>query len=255
MTDWLDDLYLDRQLWGANPVPCSAGHYLGNGSFHGFVIHHDVIPWVPSSNAADVARHARRQQTIRPDLPGNADGSPESPYGFGIAEHADINKAFTVELRGVGRSGAHTAGHNFSRYGIVLFGDRTDRPLTPGMIAAIRHLGARLFDGRKAEPTLGHRDTVGTACPGNATTLDALQPPFTTPKDDDMDQATFSTMLAHAFGGTAHVGLDGRVYVTASNGENHPLGSMVVFTHQEAQRAASGGVSSGEIIDELKRRL
>jgi hypothetical protein len=183
-----DALYLHRQLWGANPATCSAGRYLGAGAFHGLIMHHDVILYKPTDNAADVARHARRVQTIRPDLPGNADGSSEWPYNFGVGEHVDPHKAWVVEGRGVGRSGAHTAGWNSTRYGVVIFGDRTSRPLTPGMVAAIRRLGGALFGDRKVEPTMGHRDTVATGCPGSAVydQLGALQPPFALQGDDDM---------------------------------------------------------------------
>jgi hypothetical protein len=263
----LDDLYLSRQLWGANPLHCTAGTYLGAGAFHGAVIHHDVIPWTPTANAADVARHARRVQSIRPDLPGNTSGEPEWPYSFGIAEHTDPDKAWTVEGRGAGRSGAHTAGYNFTRYGIVIFGDRTNQPLTPGMIAAIRHLCWKLFGDRKVEVTLGHRDTVATGCPGDAVyaQLSALQPPFipSVDGDDDMNQATFSAFLAHALGGTAKVGLDERVYVTLRDGNDYPVGSVLHYTHLEAQDAAiaaragvqGSDVSVIELVDELGRRL
>jgi hypothetical protein len=257
---WLDDLYLSRRLWGADPVDCTAGTYLGAGAFQGAVVHHDVIPFEPTSNAADVARHARRVQGIRPDLPGNVGGRPEWPYSFGIGEHTDPNKAWTVEGRGVGRSGAHTAGFNFTRYGIVIFGDRTSRPLTPGMIAAFRHLCGQLFGDRKVEVTLGHRDTVATGCPGDAVygQLDALQPPFASPIDteDDMTQREFSQMLAHALGGTAKVGLDDRVYVTAmTDGRDYPVGSMLVYTHAEAAKDAGSDVSVVALVDELGRRL
>lgn len=171
--------FIARPAYGNTPAP-TVGYPIDLKQVRGLVVHHDVIPF--DRHAGDVLAEARAHAahliTARPDL------GHDWPYSFGLApDVADPDHTIIVEGRGFGRSGAHTAGWNSTRYGVVLFGDyRTDR-ITPGQVRGARWLGAQLFRSQDAAITWGHHDA-----PGNATECPAMhgedlvtlaQPPFT----------------------------------------------------------------------------
>jgi hypothetical protein len=183
-----ETLSLSRAEWGANPLNVSAGAVLEPERWVGLVMHHDVIAYAPTANVEDVIEHAHAVQRARPDLYVDALGRPEWPYSFGIGEHPNPELAWIVEGRGFARTGAHTENLNSTRYGIVLFGNYSERPMTPGMERAFRELGAWLLApavaaGRELAATIGHRQVVPTACPGLTAfaSIPRLQPPFTKP--------------------------------------------------------------------------
>jgi hypothetical protein len=138
------------------------------------------------------------------------------------------------EGRGRTRTGAHTAGYNSSRWGVALAGDYTDITPTPGMFAAIRQIGRWLVAAAAARPTLGHRDTVATACPGQMTYphLIELQPPFDNPptKRDDMPEYIVRGpglddpwIAIYPNGNTRHIGGDEAGHVLAAANPELPV--------------------------------
>jgi hypothetical protein len=62
--------------------------------------------------------------------------------------------------------------------------------VTPGILDGYRWVGSRLANPKGAKPTIGHRDTKATECPGNSlyASLPKIQPPFT--QEDDMSKET-----------------------------------------------------------------
>lgn len=167
---------ITRPMWGADPVAVQLGAAIPEGQVVGLVLHHTVTDWVPSGSEDDVATHMRYLQRVRPDL------GLEVPYSFVVLEHPDPAHAWLAIGRGRGRTGAHTIGYNSTRYGVAVAGNYTDRPLTPGMVQAIRDVGRwYLADPIGAEPTMAHRQVAATACPGTTAMgqLPELHPPFT----------------------------------------------------------------------------
>lgn len=78
-----------------------------------------------------------------------------------------------VVLEGAGRFiGAHTHGQNSTSKGLVLIGNfDIQQPTLAAIIAASRTINLMRLDGQvagdmKQVQVLGHRDSVGTACPG-----------------------------------------------------------------------------------------
>lgn len=224
---------LFRRDWGADPLVVRVGYAVPPEQFVGLALHHSVTGYVPTASADDVAEHARYLQTVRPDL------GPDWPYSFGIGEHPNPEDAWIIEGRGVGRTGAHTAGHNSTRYGIALLGNYSDRPMTPGMVRAFRALAATLLAHTEhPAPTIAHRQVYATACPGNAAMaqLDQLQPPFTTPPmesqlmtitPEDRDTLGLTFVPSRAYDD------DGNFSDTAAQ----PVAQHAANAHIEAQRA------------------
>lgn len=243
---------LHRADWGADPT--TAGFSAPESQFVGLVLHHTVTNLPATDDIEKVKEHARYIQSIRPDLPGNQDGSPEWPYSFGVAEHTNLDSAWIVEGRGRGRTGAHTAGYNSTRYGIALMGDFTSRPMSPGMIKAVRYLGAVLL-GTHTEATLGHRQTYATACPGTEAfgQIGRLQPPFTkhdiSNGEPMMTQEQFTAMLAAATGGQV---INGVVCVELHDAQGnpgwYPLAHAVAHTHANTNRIMAKPISNGPVF-------
>lgn len=173
--------YISRNEWGAGDH--RSGYAVPHENFTRLVIHHTVSviqdydrDGFLHGDRDDVIRYMQKLQVARPDL-GN-----EVPYSFVVFRGADELSAIVAEGRGWGWKGAHTAEMDLNRraYGIALAGDFTHEAPSKGMLAAIRWLGSQLHDPLNAKPTLGHRDTKATQCPGNSAypLLDRLQPPF-----------------------------------------------------------------------------
>lgn len=154
--------------------------------FHGLVVHHVVFALSDydrdgylKGDLDDVARYMQVLQTAR-----EADLGPEVPYSFVVLRHPDPSIGILCEGRGLGRRGTHTAGHNSDRYGVAIAGNTSEDPITPGVVAAIRWVGAWLPKEPAVATTTGHRDHKNTACPGEDaySKLHLMQEPFT--KDD-----------------------------------------------------------------------
>lgn len=187
--------WIDREAWGAAPLP-RLGHVVPHEQFIGLAVHHTVTVVADvdrdgfvDGDLDDISAHMRYLQTVRPDL------GLDVPYSFVVFPGATEDAAVVCEGRGWSRTGAHTAGHNSTRYGVAFAGDYTNQAPTPGMLAAVRWLGSALADPGGAALTLGHRQTYPTACPGDAAypLLVRLQPPFgpdipaPTQEDPDME--------------------------------------------------------------------
>lgn len=182
---------VSRQEWGADPLQVACGYTVPDAQIVGLVVHHTVIVMpdydhdgMVAGDVDDVCAYMRALQRARPDL------CDDVPYSFVHFEGATDDEVIVAEGRGFGRTGAHTVGYNSTRYGCALAGDYTSKPPTAGQLAGIRWIGSTLVDPIGAQPTLGHRDTASTACPGAMAypLLDRVQPPFTTeePEEDDM---------------------------------------------------------------------
>jgi len=196
--------YLDRATWGGGEVGAkfattNHGGYpiqLPAGNFHGLVVHHTVFALADWDNDGfirgdldDVAKFMRRLQEVRA-----YDLGPEVPYSFVAFRHPDPNIGILCEGRGLGRQGAHTRGRNHDRYGVAIAGNTSQDPITPGITAAVRWVGAWLPKDPAVLTTTGHKDwdhndghRLGpndpppTACPGDDAynKLVFMQPPFT----------------------------------------------------------------------------
>lgn len=203
--------YLDRAAWGASPLGVSSGHAVDPAQFVGLVLHHTVFAFTDRDRDSmrggdldDVASYMRVLQHARPDL------GDEVPYSWVVFAGVDDDSCVIAEGRGRGRTGAHTAGLNSSRYGIAVAGNTdTDQPMTAGMIAGIRWLAATvLVDPDGAVGTIGHQQAPpyyqngtnlnATGCPGGdgMAHLDQLQPPFAAPttEDDHVTPAEIETI-------------------------------------------------------------
>jgi hypothetical protein len=186
---------LDRNSWQALDLP-RLGWVVPREQFVGLVVHHTVMilgdtdaDGYANGDLDDIRAYMQHLQgTVRPDL------GADIPYSWVIFEGATDNDAIICEGRGFERTGAHTAGYNSTRWGCALAGDYTYRRPSPGQMAAIRYLGSLLADPAGAVPTLGHRDTVPTQCPGNMTypLLVQVQPPFFAIQEDDMTLDEFA---------------------------------------------------------------
>ena len=186
-------VYLTREQWGGGPV--RAGRSAPHSQFVGLVAHHTVFilpdydrDGFTHGDLDDIRRYMRQLQQARPDL------GPDVPYSFVVFEGAQPGDAVVAEGRGFSRTGAHTEGFNSTRYGVALAGNSSTRPVTEGVLAGYRWLGQRLHNPAGAQPTIGHRDTKSTECPGHSlyAALPQIQPPFTDPapihipQEDDM---------------------------------------------------------------------
>jgi hypothetical protein len=185
------EAYLTRPDWGAQPLVPTAGYPLAFTAPVGAVLHHTVMPMLPGETPD---AYMRRLQRARPDL-GN-----EVPYTFVLFPGASDASCVVAEGRGMGRTGAHTAGLNSTRIAIAVAGNTdADCPLTAGMVAGFRWVCATfLANPFHAVPTIGHQQAPpyfsgganlnATACPGNdgMANLPKLQPPFILEEDDDM---------------------------------------------------------------------
>jgi hypothetical protein len=187
--------YLDRDEWGGGPV--RAGVLLPRDRFVGLVAHHTVMvmrDYDHDSRALgdldDIKHYMRVLQTSRPDL------GPEVPYSFVVFRGAEPHDCVVAEGRGFGVTGAHTTGYNSSRYGVAYAGNTSVDEVTPGVLDGYRWVGARLTVASPV-PTLGHRDTKSTECPGNNlyALLGRIQPPF---EEDDVTEAEFKEWFKEA---------------------------------------------------------
>lgn len=188
---------LERVDWradgGATP---QAGYPAPHAQFVGLAIHHTVMV-LPDydrdghlrGDLDDVRLYMRTLQYARPDL------GPDVPYSFVVFPGARDEDGIVAVGRGFGRTGAHTIDYNSTRYGVAYAGNASIDRVTPGVLEAVRWVGARLASPGTAAATFGHRDVKSTECPGNNlyALLDRVQPPFAAPaplpdfrKDDPM---------------------------------------------------------------------
>lgn len=170
---------LSRDDWGADPEHPRRGHPLGPANRTEVFIHHTVIvdndATVNQWETLDEVRARMRQlQVIRPDL------GLDVPYNF-VAFCMENGDLVLCEGRGLGRTGAHTAGHNRSALGIAFEGNFELEPLPDHFDDQLDALAGWLQDLRDEEgftelgtvqpddparQAFGHRDVKATACPG-----------------------------------------------------------------------------------------
>lgn len=204
------EYYSSRDDWGGGPV--RSGHAAPPEQFVGWVEHHTVFAMRDydrdgflRGDVDDVRRYMQTLQVARPDL-GN-----EVPYSWVIFPGSNDQTCIIAEGRGRGRTGAHTAGLNSTRYAWAIAGNTDeDLPVTPGMIIGMRWLASvMLTDPVNAVPAIGHQQAPpyyqnganlnATGCPGSQgmSVLPQLQPPYTTPQegDDIMDARQEAIML------------------------------------------------------------
>lgn len=234
--------------WGAGPV--RLGYAVPHEQFRRLVVHHTVVTYW-----GDPVAYMQRLQVSRPDL------GLEVPYSFIVMPGASDNDAVIGVGRGWARTGAHTAGWNSTSYGIALAGDYTEHAPTKGMLEAVRLIGSYIVD---PEPTLSHKQTYATQCPGNCTVplMDQLQPPFATEDYETMPTAEEISKAVWEYP------------IETSQGTK-PLGVLVAFIYDEIKRPdllvqriddaiddEGGFVGEGaaaltpdQIIDKLKERL
>ena len=192
--------YIERHQWGADPLQVSAGHPAPEAQFVGLVLHHTVMPMLRGET---VETYMRRLQRVRPDL------GLEVPYSVGVFPGSTTEHCVVAVGRGKGRTGAHTAGLNSTRYGVFVPGDTDRDGFTPGQIAGIRWIGATwLRDPIEAAPTIGHQQAPpyfsngsnlnATGCPGGTgmAAMPALQPPFVLPPEPSEEDDNMATALA-----------------------------------------------------------
>ena len=172
--------FLARNQWGAGDL--HSGYVVAPAQFVGLVAHHTVMvlpdydrDGFTHGDIDDISRYMRTLQPARPDL-GN-----EVPYSYVVFRGADDQSCVVAEGRGRGVTGAHTEGYNSTRYGIAFAGNADTDLITPGVLAGYRFCGRQLVNPSAALPTIGHRDTKATACPGAHlySQLAEIQPPFT----------------------------------------------------------------------------
>lgn len=148
---------IPRSEWGARYVGGFYDRAVGNLErwlHHSVTIAPDLLPPFTDDYAA-----VRELESIG-----------QSRFAGGISYTFAITPVGLIfEGHGIDRVGSHTQGHNTAGAGIVLVGNyETDTP-TPEQLAALTWL---LHHGVEQDwwtsPTLtgGHRDTKGTACPG-----------------------------------------------------------------------------------------
>lgn len=187
------EAYLARVDWGANPLHVQTGHAIDEAQVVGVVEHHTVFAlrdWdsdgILRGDLDDIRRYMRVLQHARPDL------GDEVPYSWVIFAGTSDDRCVIAEGRGRGRSGAHTAGLNSTRYAFAIAGNTdADQPVTTGMIAGMRWLAATvLVDPEHAVPAIGHQQAPpyyskganlnATGCPGRQgmSVLPQLQPPY-----------------------------------------------------------------------------
>lgn len=174
-------LYLSRGAWGARTDLPRLGRTIDPAGVRGIVNHHTVIPAPPAGDMPAISEYMRALQTVRPDL------GLDVPYSFVVFAGRTVGDGIVCEGRGFTRSGAHTAGHNYDRYGVAFGADTRTDPVTDGMIAGVRYVGARIHG--TPVPTTGHRDHKATACPGPGAyrRLGDMQPPFVVDVPHELD--------------------------------------------------------------------
>lgn len=189
---------LSREDWGADPNLPKLGWQVPVEQFVGLIVHHTVMVLTDTDHDGyaagdldDISNYMQRLQVARPDL------GLDVPYSFVVFEGLTPADAVICYGRGQYRTGAHTAGYNSTAWGIALAGDYTNIAPTAGMLEAIRLIGRWLADPTNAMPTLGHKDTVATACPGALAypLLDQVQPPFTSLAPDEPEEPTMPTYI------------------------------------------------------------
>jgi hypothetical protein len=228
------EAYLTRRDWGASPLTPTAGYPIATGQVVGAVEHHTVMvlpdydgDGYSRGDLDDILRYMRQLQRARPDL-GN-----EVPYTFVLFPGTTDATCVVAEGRGLGRTGAHTAGLNSTRIAIAVAGNTdADAPLTDGMVRGFRWVCSwALDDPAGAVATIGHQQAPpyfqngvnlnATACPGRdgMANLPKLQPPFTiddpAPAEEDDDMLAEDRQQLYAIAGVvsdlaAHIkGSDG----------------------------------------------
>ena len=173
---------LSRDDWGADPAHPRRGHHLGPANRTEVFIHHTVVPdgdTTPNEweSLDEVKAQMRRMQTIRPDL------GLDVPYNF-VAFCMANGDLVLGEGRGLGRTAAHSSGHNRSALGIGFQGNFESEPLPTHLDGQLqllaewlRHLRANEGftelgtvqpddPGRPGRQVFGHRDVKSTDCPG-----------------------------------------------------------------------------------------
>ena len=225
---------LSREDWGADPNLPKLGWQVPVTQFVGLIVHHTVMvlkdtdhDGYAAGDLDDISNYMQRLQVARPDL------GLDVPYSFVVFEGRHELDAVICIGRGQFRTGAHTAGYNSTAWGVALAGDYTHIAPTPGMLEAIRLIGRWLADPVNALPTLGHKDTVATACPGALAypLLDQVQPPFTSEDDMTLDD------LVAALGPNARR-TGNLIEIRLRDDVWYPWGDAIRYTHQEAQDAA-----------------
>jgi hypothetical protein len=187
--------YSSRDDWGGGDV--RSGHPVPESQIVGWVQHHTAFALRDfdgdgflRGDLDDARRYMRTLQTARPDLGG------EVPYSWVIFPGSSDDTCIIAEGRGRGRTGAHTAGLNSTRYAFAIAGNTdADLPLTPGMIRGMRWLASQVIVVASPVPTIGHQQAPpyfqngvnlnATGCPGGngLAHLAELQPPFSAPAD------------------------------------------------------------------------
>lgn len=175
-------IVLSREDWGADPAHPRRGHPLGPANRTEVFIHHSVVvddDVTPNQweTLNEVKAQMRRLQTIRPDL------GLDVPYNF-VAFCMANGDLVLGEGRGLGRTGAHTKGHNRSALGIAFQGNFEREPLPDHFDAQLAALGDWLRHLREDESftelgtvqpddpdrperqVFGHREIKNTDCPG-----------------------------------------------------------------------------------------
>ena len=181
--------YHPRSFW-TDEEP--GGHPLPHEQINGLTIHHTVMPFFGEpGDLVALRKYMVRLAHVRPDLAWrrpNGTLQPEVPYSFVVFKGNHENQGIVIEGRGWDRTGAHTANFNSKVYGVAYAGNTDIEHMTPGVVAAIRHIGMRLPRPLEADRTRAHRETKATSCPGSHlyAVMDKLQPPFIAPKETEL---------------------------------------------------------------------
>jgi hypothetical protein len=149
--------YVSRDVW-CDGLPVQSGSARPLEDFEGLVVHHTVGYAKGSALSDKIAYMQYLQGGARPDL------GPEVPYSFVVFGDANPDVAWVCEGRGLGRTGAHTKGHNYDRYGCAWAGNSNNDPINDAVVNAYRLLKSW---SAETAPTTGHRDWAATACPGS----------------------------------------------------------------------------------------
>ena len=189
--------FYSRKEWGAKRLP-RLGYVVKKYQFRGLVIHHTVSvvkDWDSDGfvrgDLDDVFRFMRELQTIRPDL------GLDVPYSWVVFPGETDDDAIVCEGRGETRTGAHTKGFNSTRWGVAVAGNTSDDPVTEGILEAFRDIGGKL-NATDLRPTIGHRDTKSTECPGSSmyAALEFVQPESFTGREASIEPNPFGGLLS-----------------------------------------------------------
>lgn len=222
---------IGRDDWGGGPL--RRGNLVDTARFVGLVVHHTVMVMRDydgdgflRGDLDDVKRYMKALQVARPDL-----GS-EIPYSWVVFHGEHDDDVIVAEGRGFGVTGAHTTGYNSTRYGVAYAGNASEEPITDGVLEGYRWVGRHLDAPAGAEPTIGHRDTKSTECPGDNlyAQLGEIQPPFATEEEDDMTDAEHKVLYDL----------------------NHTVAKVVV---PGIEKATAAGVAAKREVDELRAEL